>query len=210
MSARVGEAPPSGARRPDGRIPKSEFRPLLHAGTALVALGLGIMPRWMNLVGAGLGLLAGWVVIPMTSLEARLRRPGEPFLGGLRTYPVAVFLLVWLLPATLAATAWSVFAAGDAAASIVGRHVAAPKLFGHRKATWSGTPAFVGVGALAGIGVGAFVEATGGGPGVRWPIVIAAALSAALVDLVRIAPDDNVPNATAAGLVVAWGAGLLG
>jgi hypothetical protein len=27
---------------------------------------------------------------------------------------------------------------------------------------------------------------------------------------VRIPPDDNVPNAAAAGLVVAWAAGLFG
>lgn len=189
---------------------RAEFRPLLHAGTGLVALGLGVMPRWLSLAGACLGILAGWVVIPMTSLEARLRRPGEPFFGGLRTYPIAVFLLVWLLPPTLAATAWAVFAAGDGAASLVGRHVPAPRVFGHRKATWSGTPAYVVVGALAGIGAGAFVAATGGGPAVRWTMVVAAAGAAALVDLVRIPPDDNVPGAGAAGLVVAWAAGLLG
>lgn len=191
-------------------IGRGEFRPLLHAGTGLVALGLGVMPRWMNLTGAVLGLVAGWVVIPATPLEAKLRRPEEPFLCGLRTYPVAVFLLVWLLPPTLAATAWAVFAAGDAAASIVGRHVAAPRLFGHRKATWSGTPAFVVVGTLAGVGAAAFVAATGGAPALPWTSVLAAATAAALVDLVRIPPDDNVPNAGAAGLVVAWAAGLFG
>lgn len=191
-------------------IGRGEFRPLLHAGTGLVALGLGIMPRWLNLTGACLGLLAGWVVIPATQLEAKLRRPEEPFLCGLRTYPVAVFLLVWLLPPTLAATAWAVFAAGDAAASIVGRHVAAPRLFGHRKATWSGTPAFVVVGTLAGVGAAAFVAATGGAAALPWTSVLAAATAAALVDLVRIPPDDNVPDAAAAGLVVAWAAGLFG
>ena len=191
-------------------IPKADFRPLLHAATGLVALGLGVMPRWMNLTGAGLGLFAGFVVIPLTGLEARLRRPEEPFLCGLRTYPIAVFLLVYLLPSTAAATAWAVFAAGDAAANIVGRHVPAPKLFGHRKATWSGTPAFVAVGALAGLGAGAFVAATGGSPALPWTAALAAALAAALVDLVRMPPDDNVPNAVAAGLVVAWAAGLFG
>jgi len=191
-------------------IPSADLRPLLHAVTGLFALCLGFLSWELGMVGACLGLLAGWVVIPMTSLEARLRRPGEPFLGGLRTYPVAVFLLVLLLPSTIAATAWVVFAAGDAAASLVGRHVKAPAVFGHRKATWSGTPAFVVVGTLAGLGAQAFVAATGGGPGVRWAFVVAAAVAAALVDLVRIPPDDNVPNAAAAGLVLAWAAGVLG
>jgi len=88
--------------------------------------------------------------------------------------------------------------------------VKAPAVFGHRKATWSGTPAFVVVGTLAGLGAQAFVAATGGGPGVRWAFVVAAAVAAALVDLVRIPPDDNVPNAAAAGLVLAWAAGVLG
>ena len=156
-------------------------------------------------------MLAGWVVIPMTSLEARLRRPGEPFLGGLRTYPVAVFLLVWLLPPTLAATAWAVFAAGDGAASLVGRHVPAPRVFGHRKATWSGTPAYVVVGDARGRRRGRVRRGDGGRAGRalddrRWRLPRAAAL----VDLVRIPPDDNVPDAGAAGLVVAWAAGLLG
>lgn len=191
-------------------IPSADLRPLLHAATGLFGLLLGWLSWPLGMVGACLGLLAGWVVIPMTPLEARLRRPGEPFLGGLRTYPVAVFLLVLLLPSTIAATAWAVFAAGDAAASLVGRRVKAPSVFGHRKATWSGTPAFVVVGALAGLGAQAFVAATGGGPGVRAGWVVAAAGAAALADLARIPPDDNVPNAAAAGLVLAWAAGLIG
>ena len=150
-----------------------------------------------------LGVVAGWIVIPMSPLEARLRRPGEPFLNGLRTYPVAVLLLVlFLRPATLAATAWVVWAIGDAAASLVGRHLRAPSLFGHRKATWSGTPAFVVLGTLAGFGAGRLVEATGGGAGASLPVVALAALAAALVDLVRIPPDDNLPNALAAGAVL--------
>jgi len=190
-------------------IPAAEFRPLLHAGTALVALGLGVFPYWLSVVGAVLGVVAGWIVIPMSPLEARLRRPDEPWLNGLRTYPVAVLLLVlFLRPATLAATAWMVWAVGDAAASILGRHVRAPSLLGHRKATWSGTPAFVVLGTLAGFGAGRLVEATGGGAGASLPVVALAALAAALVDLVRIPPDDNLPNALAAGAVLYAAAAL--
>jgi dolichol kinase len=187
-------------------IPSADLRPLIHAATGLGALLLGVLPRWAAIACAGLGVVAGWVVLPMTPLEARLRRPGEPFLCGLRTYPLAVLGLVLLLPPSRAAAAWAVLAAGDAAASLVGRRVPAPKVLGHGKATWSGTLAFLVVGAAAAAGAGRFVEATGGGPlGPAWA-PLAAGAAAALVDLVRIPPDDNVPVAAAAGLALALAA----
>lgn len=184
-------------------IPAGELRPALHAATGLVALGLGVFPRPLALLGAMLGLVAGFLVIPSTPLEARLRRPDEPFFGGLRTYPLAVAGLVAFLPPTEAAVAWSVFAWGDAAASVVGRHVPAPKVFGHPKATWSGTGAFFAVGLLMGAAVGLAVAHTGGGPLPGLPRLVAAAAAAALVDLVPIPPDDNLPHALAAGLALA-------
>jgi dolichol kinase len=192
-------------------IPPADFRAWFHAATGLVALGLGVFPYALSVAGAVLGVVAGWIVIPRTPLEARLRRPGEPWLNGLRTYPVAVILLVlFLRPATLAATAWAVWAAGDAAASLVGRHVRAPALFGHRKATWSGTPAFVVLGTLAGYGAGRFVEATGRRGDLAARRRALAAVASALVDLVRIPPDDNLPNALAAGVALVPGAHLSG
>ena len=179
-----------------------DLRPLVHAATGLVALGMGVFPRWFSITGAVLGVVLGWVVIPQTPLEKRLRRPGEPFLCGLRTYPVAVLGLVLALPASLAAGAWAVLAAGDAAASFAGRYVKAPRIFGHPKATWSGTAAFVLVGWAAALGVGTFVEATGGGLFVPPMVVPFAVVAAALADLVPIPPDDNLPIAAAAGLVL--------
>ena len=191
-------------------IPRSEFRPLFHAATGLVALGMGVFPRWFNVGGAVFGVLVGWVLFPLTPLEARLRRPGEPFLCGLRTYPVAVLGLVVLLrPESLAAAAWAILAAGDAAASIVGRRVPSRPLFGHPKATWAGSLAFLGFGWAAGILAGRVVEATGGGAFVPSWAVGLAALAAAAIDLVRIPPDDNVPIAAAAGLTLAACAGVL-
>lgn len=185
-------------------IASRELRPALHAATGLVALLLGVLPRPLELAGAAVGLLAGWVVIPCSPLEARLRRPGEPFLGGLRTYPLAVAGLIVALPDTLAAVGWAVFAWGDAAASVVGRHVPAPALFGHRKATWSGSLAFLLVGTAVGWGIGAVVAATGGVPCPSGARIAAAALAATLIDLVPIPPDDNLPHAVAAGLALAF------
>jgi dolichol kinase len=182
-------------------------RPLVHAAVGLVALGLGVFPRWLAIGGAAFGVLLAWLVVPRTPLEAALRRPGEPFVGGLRTYPVAVLGLVVFLPASAAAAAWAVLAAGDAAASLVGRHVAAPRLLGHPKATWSGTGALVAVGGLAATGAGRVVEATGGGAlGPAWG-PLAAAGAAAVADLLLLPPDDNLPIAAAAGAVMGFAAG---
>jgi dolichol kinase len=127
----------------------------------------------------------------------------------MRTYPVAVLLLVLLLPAAEAAAAWGVMAFGDSAAAVVGRTVPAPRLFGHRKATWSGTPAHWVAGTLAARGLSTAVVAIGAwaapwtgvetGAAPSWGACAAAALAAALVDLVPVPPDDNLPGALAAG-----------
>jgi dolichol kinase len=192
------------------------LRPVLHAGTGLGALLLSVLPHPWALVCGGLGLLAGWVVFPLSGLEARLRRPGEPFFGGLRTYPVAVFGLVLLLPPAEAAAAWGILAFGDAAAAIVGTRVPGPRLLGHPKATLPGTLAHLGVGWGAAWALGAAVGAIGRAAGVvdpgPVPTVAAtglAALAAVCADVLLRLPDDNLPCAAAAGGVLAAVRGLL-
>ncbi len=184
-------------------------RPLLHAATGFFALALGLLPAPWHLVAAGLGVVAGWVVFPLTGLDARLRRPGERYLAGLRTYPLAVLLLVLLLPRAEAAAAWGVLAFGDAAAALVGQRVPAATVFGSRKATWSGSAAYLLVGGLAAWGLSAGAAALALGTGwvtleVVPPVLacFAAAGAAALVDLVPLPPDDNLPAAAAAGAVL--------
>lgn len=186
------------------------FRPLLHMGTGLLALALGVFPYPWSIAAACLGVLAGWVVFPLSNFEARLRRPGEPFLAGLRTYPLAVLLLVILLPPFEAAAAWGVLAFGDGAAALVGQRVHAPAIFGHAKATWSGSAAYVliGGGCAYGVAAGAaaLAAATGwvaAGPAPALGACFAAAAAAAILDLVPLPPDDNVPAAAAAGGVLA-------
>ncbi len=184
-------------------------RPIVHAATGLLALTLGLLPAPWHLVAAGLGLVAGWILLPLTAFGRGLQRPGEPFFSGLRTYPVAVFLLVLLLPRAEAAAAWGVLAFGDASAAIAGRLVPSPAIFGHRKATWAGTGAYVIDGGLAAWGLSAGAAALASATG--WvtietsPSVLAcfaAAGAAALIDLVPIPPDDNLPGAATAGGVL--------
>lgn len=192
------------------------LRPLLHAGTGFGALLLGVLPHPWALVCGGLGVLAGWVVFPLSGMEARLRRPGERFFGGLRTYPIAVLGLVWLLPPAEAAAAWGVLAFGDAAAAIVGTRVPGRRLLGHPKATLPGTLAHLLVGWGAAYALGAAVGALGRAAGIvdpgPVPTLLAtglAALAAVLVDLVLRPPEDNLPCAAAAGGVLAAVRGLL-
>ena len=176
------------------------LRPVIHAGTGFGALALGVLPHPGALSCAALGILAGWVVFPLTGFDRLLRRPGEPWLGGLRTYPVAVVGLVALLPPAEAAAAWGVLAFGDAAAALVGRAWPARPLLGHPKATLPGTAAhgLVGWAAawLLGVAVAALGPATGlVDPGAA-PGILATGLAAGaavLVDLALRLPDDNLP-----------------
>lgn len=185
------------------------LRPWVHVVTGCCALLLGLVPAPWHVVLAGVGVLLGWVVFPLTGFDRKIRRPGEPFLGGLRTYPVAVLLLVLLLPRASAAAAWAILAFGDVAAAWVGRAVPAPAVFGHRKATWSGSAALILVGTAAALGMGAAVAALGAdvagvATGARPTLLAcaAAAVAAGFADLLPLPPDDNLPLATAAGAVL--------
>ena len=193
----------------------SLLRPALHAATGLCALALGVLPRWGQIAGALGGIAAGWIAIPLW-LDDVLRRPGEGWLNGLRTYPVAVLGLVLLLPPAEAAAAWAVLAFGDAAATVVGTRVPAPRLLGHGKATLSGSLAYLLVGALAAWVIALAVDGLGSAcpwvdlrlppPGAARCML--AALGAAAIDLVPIPPDDNIPAAATAGTILALTRGL--
>lgn len=188
---------------------RSLARPLTHAAVGLLALSLGLLPRPFAIAGAAAGVVFGWVILPRTPWERALRREGEPFLGGLRTYPVAVLALVLWLPPAEAAAAWGILSFGDAAAAIVGQRIPAPSLFGHPKATLSGTGAHIAVGTLAAFGLShgaaALADLTGWVDAGSAPDIARcamAALGAAALDLVPIPPDDNIPGALAAGAVL--------
>ncbi len=198
-----------------GSRPLLDLRTRVHLATGLCALALGALPHPWALVAAGLGVFLGFVVFPLSGLDARLRRPGEGFFGGLRTYPLAVLCLVALLPPAEAAAAWGMLAFGDVAAAVVGTRVAAPPVFGHGKATWSGSSAWLIVGTFAGLGLasGAALVAKETGlvdvgvvPGLMRCAVAAGA--ATLADMLPIPPDDNGPTALAAGATLMLTRGL--
>ena len=182
----------------------------MHATTGLGALLLGVLPGPWHWVAAGLGVFMGWAVFPLTGIDAKLRRPGEPFFGGLRTYPLAVLGLVCLLPRGQAAAAWGVLAFGDAAAAWFGSRMPSRPVFGHPKATWLGSAAYAVAGFLAAWGLSAGAAALSSRTGwtqapVHAPGAVAclvAALAAVLSDLIPLPVDDNLPAALAAGLAL--------
>ena len=189
--------------------PWIDARAALHLGTGLCAFALGLVP-WAGAVGlALLGCLLGFVVFPQVGLEARVRRPGEGYWTGLKTYPLAVLGLVLFLPAPQAAAAWAVLAFGDTAARLVGQRVRSPRVFGHPKLTWAGTLGGVLVGAGAAFGMSAAVHALALGSGAvaaaapsSAGMCLAAASAAAAADAIPWRPNDNIPVAWAAGLAL--------
>ncbi len=174
----------------------------VHACTGLFALLLGVLTPTQAILCAGLGVVMGWVVFPLSSIESKLARTHEGYFNGLRTYPLAVFLLVAALPAPKAAAAWAILAYGDSAAAWVGTRVPSPKLFGHPKATWAGSLALLFVGVFTALGCSAFVAHTGRPPSVSLLSCALAALAAVIADLLPLPIDDNLPIAAAAGLVL--------
>jgi dolichol kinase len=191
------------------------FRPLLHAAMGLFALALGVLPRPLAVLAAATAVLFNWAVLPRLAVERRLRRPGEPFVAGLRTDPLAVFGLVLALPAAEAAAAWAVMSFGDPAASVAGTRVRSRSVLGHPKATWAGSGAYLLVGAAAAFGMGQVVAALGEASGTPtgaaptlWGAALAS-LAAVLADLVPVPPDDNIPSAVAAGVAVRLARGVM-
>lgn len=204
-------AEPSAPTRPPVLL-----RPALHAATGLCALLLGVLPHWAAIACGIGGVLIGWIGFPLTGLDRTLRRPGEPYLAGLRSYPVAILGLIILLPPAEAAAAWGVLAFGDAGAALIGQTVRAARIFGHPKATWSGSLAHVVLGTLGAVALSRGAVALGswaGGidPGLP-PTLLAcflAAVAAASADLVFRVADDNLTGAAAAGAVLAAARSLL-
>ena len=186
------------------RVDVSLARIAVHAATGLCALLLGILSPRQALICAGIGVALGWILFPATGVEAKLKRSQDGFLNGLKTYPLAVFLLVALLPASRAAAAWAILAFGDSAAAWVGSLVTSPRFFGHPKATWAGSTALFVIGALTAYGCSAFVAHTGSPPALSLPICALAACAAVVADLLPLPIDDNLPIAAAAGLVLGF------
>ncbi len=177
-------------------------RQAVHLAMTGFALALRVLSPSQAALAAGAAIALTWVVLPLAGRD--LRRPGAPFLDGVRLYPVAVLGLVLLLPLPQAAAAWAVLGVGDAASNVVGRRLGRPGLVGRADRSLAGSLAFVLCAGPAALGVHAFVAAAA--PDGRTALAVAAAtLAGALAELVPLPLrlDDNLPIAAAAGATLA-------
>jgi len=168
-------------------------RPALHAACLLFALPL----RWFTSHEALL-LAATAVVFNMLFLPAlapSLYRDGEDKASsGIVFYPIAVLLMVAMLPLHVACAGWAIMALGDAAASLVGRGTALP--WNPRK-TLLGSLAFPVTAFVGGSALWWWISfATP-----SWPRMAIAAVVAALVESLPLPIDDNLTVTLAASLV---------
>jgi uncharacterized protein (TIGR00297 family) len=197
-------------------MPASEAtRQIVHIAMGGFALLLRYIPWWQAVILAAAAVIFNIKVLK-TIAGDRLHRAselGHPLPAGLVLYPTSVLLLLLLLPSRLdlVAAAWGILAAGDGAATLVGRR------FGRRKWPWNRQKSLAGSAALflAGGCAGAFLAwwcrpavipppylwLSLGGPFV-------AAFAAAAVETVPIRLDDNLSVPLTAGAVL-WALSLV-
>ena len=193
-----------------------DARQLVHITVGLCALLL----RWLTWFEATF-LAAAAVVFNMYGLHraggARLFRADERgrwrIKSGIVLYPASVLGLLLVLPSRpdIVAASWGVLAAGDGAATLVGRRVPLRRLPWNSHKSAGGTLAFFVFGALAAIALLSWCSDRVIPPTYWWfPLVagITAAACAAAVETIPISLDDNVSVAATAAAVM-WAMSLV-
>jgi uncharacterized protein (TIGR00297 family) len=192
-----------------------ERRQIVHIAMGGFALLLRMLTWWQAAVMAAAACAFNALLLPRLGGQA-LYRPSDIARGfpiGILLYPIVVLglILVFRTRLDLAAAAWGILAAGDGAATLVGRNVRSPRIPWNHEKTVAGTIAFILCGGVAAV----FLEiwtAAAMNPMPRWPFLIGAPLAAvvvaALVETSPIRLDDNVTVAGAAALVL-WALSLI-
>lgn len=179
---------------------RERTRRLIHLAVGLGVLLVPVLGRGACAAIAGAALAYNACLAPALRLDGAYRRPREGHLGGLVTYPLAVLLLLLLMPAGVAAGAWTVLAVADPVASAVGTRWSRPRL------PWNGRKSLAGsaAGALA-ASTACFATLAYMGCGAPLVPALAAGAAGALAESLPLPLDDNLPIAAASGLVLlAW------
>ena len=190
--------------------PHSEdARQLVHIAMGSFALLLRYLHWWQAAVLAATAVVFNtWLLRRLT--RGRLHRPSE-LNGALPTgivfYPTSILLLLLLIPSRpdIVAVAWGIMAAGDGAATLVGRRWPGARIPWNREKTLGGTIAFVIAGGAAGSFLGwwcrpAIVPPPFEAFSIFAPLI--AAIAAAAVETVPIRLDDNLSVPAIAALVM--------
>ena len=181
-------------------------RQLVHAAAGGFAFLLRDLVWWQAAMMAAAAVTVNVTLLPR--MAPRLFRAGDldrPWRSGIVIYPLAVLalILVFARRLDLAAAAWAILAAGDAAATLVGAHVRSPALPWNPRKSVGGLAAFLVAGSAAGVWL--MLWTTGSAAPPWWLVAMptAAAVVAGFVETAPIRLDDNISVPIAAALALA-------
>lgn len=186
-------------------------RQFLHMAMGGFALLLRFLSWWESAALAAFALAFNLYALPRIA-GPHVFRDGEHtrrYTSGITLYPLAILLLICLLPERpdIVAAAWGILAIGDGVATVVGRSVAGPRIAWNREKSLAGSAAFVLCGGAAGAVLCWWCAPAVIPPPYRWFIVagpFAAALAAAAAETVPIRLDDNLSVSATAAAVLWW------
>ena len=188
-----------------------DARQLVHIAMGGFALLLRVLNWWQSVVLAATAVgFNMWLLRRFT--RGRLHRPSElssAIAPGIVFYPTAILILLLLIPQRpdIVAAAWGIMAAGDGAATLIGRRARGPRIPWNRDKSVAGTVAFFVFGSAAASFLAWWCRPAIVPPPYDWfslgaPVV--AALAAAAVETLPIKLDDNLSVPTSAAAVL-WG-----
>lgn len=181
--------------RSGGPAPAEGWRRLLHLACAAPAFLLRDFPPWLPAACVAMALLAHWAVVA-GGIRPAVMRPGERWWSGAVAFAVGVLLALAVLPPEAAFAGWIVLAAGDPAASFVGRRLPLRGLLPGR--SLGGTVAFA-LAAFCALGVSlAWWHGAPPGPD-RLAVIAVVAAAGALAELLLWRIDDNLVVPLVAG-----------
>ncbi|HEX6974682.1 MAG TPA: hypothetical protein VF147_09785, partial [Vicinamibacterales bacterium] len=129
-------------------------RQILHMTMGAFALLLRYISWWEAAALAAFALAFNLYALPRIA-GPQVFRDGEHarrFSSGITLYPLAVLLLICLLPERpdIVGAAWGILAIGDGIATIAGRAIGGARIPWNREKSVAGTVAFIAFGGAAG------------------------------------------------------------
>ncbi len=188
----------------------ADARQIFHVAVGSLALLLLFAAWWEAAVLVGVVLTCTLYVLPRAApgvYRASERR--RRYLSGVALHPLAVLLLIVLLPdrRDIVAAAWGILVFGDGAAALVGSRAGGRRLPWNPLKSLAGTVAFVAAGSAAGAALCWWCRPVIVPPPYVWfslagPLL--AALAAAAVETIPIKLDDNISVPATAAAVLWW------
>lgn len=194
-------------------MPPIWLRKLVHASLGLGALLLPYFTAQQHLLIGVLAATACALFLPGMPGQRLTRRVNPALAAAVLFYVLGVLLLIVAFPMRLdlAAAGWGILAAGDAAATMVGRRWRGTRWPWNGRKSVAGSIAFVIAGASMGIALAWALRTSVAAPAPLLAIAgatVGAALLAALVETLPIRLDDNLSVSAAAALAL-YGATLI-